>query len=106
MILVSSTTCPSAPSGSARQPPRACIWPPTRHKARPARALDPLQRDHAVGGGLVVANAQVGADEVPDLVAAHDGAEGVGADADGVRAVGVAFVLRVEGRHTTHLGSG
>src|SRR6476469_5057072 len=43
-------------------------------------ALDPLEGDLAVGGRLVVPDAEVLADLVPDLVAAHDRAERVGAD--------------------------
>ena len=61
-------------------------------------ALDPLEGDLAVVGRLVVAHAEVLGDGVPDLVAAHDRAQRVGADADGVLAVGVALVLRVERR--------
>ena len=70
-------------------------------------ALDPLEGDPAVVGGLVVADAEVVADRlVEDLVAAHDRAQRVGADADGVLAVGVALVLRVEGRDAGDLGRG
>ena len=69
-------------------------------------ALDALEGDLAVGRRLVVADAEVLGDLVPDLVAAHDRAERVGADADGVLAVGVALVLGVEGRDAGDLGGG
>ena len=67
-------------------------------------ALDAFEGDLAVGRGLVVPDAEVVADGVPDRVAAHDRAERVGADADGVLAVGVALVLRVERRDPADLG--
>ena len=69
-------------------------------------ALDALEGDLAVLGRLVVADAEVLGDGLPDLVAAHDGAQGVGADADGVLAVGVALVLGVERRDARDLGGG
>jgi hypothetical protein len=69
-------------------------------------ALDALERDQPVVGGLVVPDAQVLGDGLPDRVAAHDRAQRVGADADGVAAVGVALVLGVEGGHTRDLGRG
>jgi hypothetical protein len=51
-----------------------------------------------------VADAQVLGDGVPDGVAAHDGAQRVGADPDRVVAVGVPLVLGVEGRDAADLG--
>ena len=67
-------------------------------------ALDALEGDLPVRRRLVVADAEVVADGVPDRVAAHDRAERVGADADGVLAVGVPLVLRVERRDAADLG--
>ena len=69
-------------------------------------ALDPFEGDPAVGGRLVVADAEVLGHGVEDRVAAHDRAQRVGADPDRVLAVGVALVLRVEGRHAADLGGG
>ena len=56
-------------------------------------ALEVLEGDLAVLGGLVVADAEVVLEGREDLVAAHDRAQRVGADADGVLAVGPALVL-------------
>ena len=67
-------------------------------------ALDALEGDLPVRRRLVVPDAEVVADGVPDRVAAHDRAERVGADADGVLAVGVPLVLRVERRDPADLG--
>src|SRR5690606_32187663 len=66
-------------------------------------ALDPLDADLAVRGGLVVAEPRVLAQLVPDLVAAHDGAQGVDADADVVLADRLLLVLRVERHDARHL---
>ncbi len=51
-----------------------------------------------------MADPEVLRDGIPDEVAAHDRAQGIGADTDGVFAVGVTLVLRVEGRDPTHVG--
>jgi hypothetical protein len=51
-----------------------------------------------------VTDAEVLLERREDLVAAHDRAEGVGADADGVVPDGVALVLAVERRDRGHLG--
>ena len=69
-------------------------------------ALDALQRDLAVVGRLVVPDTQVIGQAVEDRVAAHDRAQRVGADPDGVIAVRVPLVLRVERRDAAHLGLG
>ncbi len=53
-----------------------------------------------------MADAEVLADGVEDLVTAHDRAQGVRADPERVPAVGVPLVLGVEGRHGRHLGVG
>jgi hypothetical protein len=53
-----------------------------------------------------VADADVLAELLPDLVAAHDRAQRVDADADVVLSGGLALVHRVEGRHADDLGLG
>ena len=67
-------------------------------------ALDVLEGDLAVLGGLVVADVEVVLEPLEDQVAAHDRAERVGADADVVVADRAALVHRVEGRDTADLG--
>ena len=69
-------------------------------------ALDALERDPAVVRRLVVPDAEGVRQVLPDGVATHDRAQRVDADADGVVPVGVALVLRVEGRHGRDLGGG
>lgn len=69
-------------------------------------ALDVLQGDRAVAGGLAVADAQVLLEGLEDGVAAHDRAQGVGADAHLVVAGGAAPVHRVEGGDRGDLGGG
>src|SRR5690606_7849192 len=67
-------------------------------------ALDALERDLAVLGRLVVADAELFGQRAEDLVAAHDRAQRVGAHAHRVLAVGPALVLGVERRDRAHLG--
>ena len=67
-------------------------------------ALDVLEGDLAVVGGLVVADVEVVLEPLEDQVAAHDRAERVGADADVVVADRAALVHRVEGRDPADLG--
>ena len=69
-------------------------------------ALQPLQRDLAVGRGLVVAHAEVLRQRLPDLVAAHHRAQRVDAHAHVVLAGRLALVHRVEGGHADDLGLG
>ena len=69
-------------------------------------ALDALQGDPARLAGLVAADADLGGDPLPDLVPAHDRAQGVGAHAHEVVAGGVALVLRVERGDGGDLGPG
>lgn len=69
-------------------------------------ALDVLQGDLAVVGGLAVADAQVFLELREDRVAAHHRAEGVGADTHLVVARGLAPVHGVEGGHRGDLGRG
>jgi len=69
-------------------------------------ALEALEGDASVGGRLVVPDAKVRADCLPDGVATHDGAQRVGADTDAVVTVGKALVLGVERRHPADLGTG
>ncbi len=69
-------------------------------------ALDVLQGDLAVLGGLAVADAQVLLEGLEDGVAAHDRAERVGAHAHLVVAARPAPVHGVEGRDRGHLGRG
>lgn len=67
-------------------------------------ALDVLQSDLAVVGGLTVADAQVLLEGLEDRVAAHHRTQGVGADPDLVVTARPAPVHRVEGRHRGDLG--
>jgi hypothetical protein len=67
-------------------------------------ALDVLEGDLAVLGGLVVANVEVLLEPLEDQVAAHDRAQRVGADPDVVVADRATLVHRVEGRDTADLG--
>lgn len=67
-------------------------------------ALDVLQGDLAVTGGLPVADTQVVLEGLEDGVAAHDGAQGVGADTHLVVTARLAPVHRVEGRDGGDLG--
>lgn len=69
-------------------------------------ALDVFERDLAVLGRLVVADAQVLLEPVEDGVAAHHRAQRVGADADLVVAARPAPVHRVEGGDRGDLGGG
>src|SRR5690606_28559369 len=57
-------------------------------------------------GGLVVADVEVAAEPLEDLVAAHDGAQRVRADAHVMRAHRPTLVHRVEGRDGADLGLG
>src|SRR5699024_6169037 len=58
-------------------------------------ALDALQGDRAVLGGLVVADAEVVREAVEDRIAAHHRTQRIGAHTHGVLPVGVALVLAV-----------
>ena len=69
-------------------------------------ALDVLEGDLAVLGGLVVADVEVVLEPLEDRVAAHHRAQRVGADADVVVADRPALVHRVERRDAAHLGGG
>ena len=69
-------------------------------------ALDVLEGDLAVLGGLAVADAEVLLERLEDGVAAHHRAQRVGADADLVVAGGLAPVHRVEGGDRGDLGGG
>ena len=70
------------------------------------QALGVLEGDRAVGGGLVVVDAEVVAERVHDPLAAEHAAQRVGADADQVPAGRAALVHRVEGRDRADLGLG
>src|SRR5918998_1020181 len=67
-------------------------------------ALDVLQGDLAVLGGLVVADPQVVLEPGEHLVAAQDGAQRGGADADVVLPHRSPLVHRVEGRNAADVG--
>ncbi len=67
-------------------------------------ALDVLEGDLAVLGGLVVADVEVVLEPLEDRVAAHHRAQRVGADADEVVADRLALVHRVERRDAADLG--
>lgn len=69
-------------------------------------ALNVFEGDLAVLGGLVVADPEVLLERVEDGVAAHDRAQGVGADADLVVAARPAPVHGVERRDGGDLGGG
>ena len=69
-------------------------------------ALDVLQGDAAVGGGLAGVDAKLRFQGLQDLVAAHHRAQGVGADPDQVFPGGGVPVHRVEGGHRGDLGIG
>ncbi|COW40733.1 Uncharacterised protein [Mycobacterium tuberculosis] len=65
-----------------------------------------LQGDHTVGGGFVVADAEMLFEAVEDGVAAHDGAQRVRAHTHQVLAGGAPAVHGVEAGHRRHLGPG
>lgn len=69
-------------------------------------ALDVFEGDLAVVGRLVVADAEVLLERVEDGVAAHDRAQGVGADPYLVITTGLTPVHGVEGRDGRDLGGG
>src|SRR5260370_732338 len=105
--MIASGSMPSG-FGSAWEPVVVELRVPHHHGGVVAGgvALDVLQADLAVRGGLVVGHAEMLAQPGEDLVAAQDGAERVGAHAHVVLADRTALVHRVEAHDRAHLGLG